>query len=39
MTPISSGMPKQQIEADRGADHLGKIRGADRDLGQHPERP
>ena len=30
---------EQQIEPDRGADHLGKVGGADRDLRQHPERP
>ena len=30
---------EQQIEPDRGADHLGEIGGADRDLGQHPQRP
>ena len=30
---------EQQIEPDRGADHLGEVGGADRDLGQHPQRP
>ena len=29
---------EQQIEPDRGADHLGEIGGADRDLGQQPQR-
>ena len=30
---------EQEVEPDRGADHLGQIGGADRDLRQHPERP
>ena len=30
---------KEQIEPDGRADHLGKIRRANRNLGQHPERP
>ena len=29
---------EQQIEADRRADHLGEVGGADGELGQHPER-
>ena len=28
---------EQQIEPDRGADHLGEVGGADGDLGQHPQ--
>ena len=30
---------EQQIEADRGADHLGEVGGADGDLGEQPQRP
>jgi hypothetical protein len=30
---------EQQIEPDRGPDHLGQIGRADRDLAHHPERP
>ena len=29
---------EQQIEADRRADHLGEVGGADGELGEHPER-
>ena len=30
---------EQQIEPDRGADHFGQVGGADRKLGERPERP
>ena len=29
--------PKEQIEGDRGADHLGEVAGGDGDFAQHPE--